>query len=287
MLVLSVYNQKPSRFLERLHFLGGGSPSLNSCCAGFELEAWRCKPFANHLIEWLPDYALAEDELQVSHGNMYVKLQEAAIRIYTSTKYKNRGEVGEIALHAVCRDYFDTIPISPRVFYKSSSNDVIKSFDMVHARFPNASTMELWLGESKLYTNPDAAITDAIDSVNMHLEHGFLKNQKLLLGPQIPKTTPRYEEILSIFKSQTSLDKLINAAVFAIGIACESVALVGTKSCTDTYKEAVLKELQFLQQKIIASSLNHSIKIVLVYIPLLNKSDLVTAFDDKLKGLQS
>jgi uncharacterized protein DUF1837 len=33
-------------------------------------------------------------------------------------KYKNRGEAGEIALHAICRDYFDTMPISPRVFYK-------------------------------------------------------------------------------------------------------------------------------------------------------------------------
>lgn len=35
-------------------------------------------------------------------------------------------------LHAVCRDFFGTIPIAPRVFYLTSSNDVVKSFDMAH-----------------------------------------------------------------------------------------------------------------------------------------------------------
>jgi hypothetical protein len=27
-------------------------------------------PFAEHLIEWLPEYALPEDELAVTHANM-------------------------------------------------------------------------------------------------------------------------------------------------------------------------------------------------------------------------
>ena len=83
-----------------------------------------------------PEYALPEDELDVTHANIYVKLKKAAIRVYTSEEYKKRGEAGEVTLHAICRDYFDTLPISPRVFYKSASNDVVKAFDMVHARFP-------------------------------------------------------------------------------------------------------------------------------------------------------
>jgi hypothetical protein len=36
------------------------------------------------------------------------------------------------------------------VFYKSASNDVIRAFDMVHARLPLNEPVELWLGESKL-----------------------------------------------------------------------------------------------------------------------------------------
>jgi hypothetical protein len=100
---LSVYDKKPARFLEQIYLNDDQNPRCGICCAGFEMEAWRCKPFANHLIEWLPEYALPEDELSIDHGNMYVKLQQAAVRVYTSKKYEKRGEAGEIALHAICR----------------------------------------------------------------------------------------------------------------------------------------------------------------------------------------
>jgi hypothetical protein len=133
---VGVYDQKPVRFLERLHHKSETNSAWSVCCAGFELSVWRCKQFADHLIEWLPEYALLEDELRVHHGNIFVKLKQAAVRVYTSDKYESRGEAGEIALHAICREFFGTIPISPRVFYKSSSNDVIKAFDMVHAYLP-------------------------------------------------------------------------------------------------------------------------------------------------------
>jgi len=79
---LSAYKNKPKRFLERLYFQDGSNPVDGICCAGFELKAWRCVPFAEHLIEWLPEYALPEDELAVTHANMYVKLKKAAVRVY-------------------------------------------------------------------------------------------------------------------------------------------------------------------------------------------------------------
>jgi hypothetical protein len=65
---LGAYDHKPKRFLERLYFQESGNPVQSVCCAGFELQAWRCKPFAQHLIEWLPEYALPEDELDVTHA---------------------------------------------------------------------------------------------------------------------------------------------------------------------------------------------------------------------------
>jgi hypothetical protein len=191
---MSPYLNKPRRLLERLHFSDGDNPLETLCCAGFEFQAWRCKPFAKHLIEWLPDYALTEDELKLHHGDAYDKLCEAAVRVYKSKRYEKRGEAGEIALHAVCRDYFGTIPISPRVFYQSASNDVVKAFDMVHAKLDGPDP-EIWLGEAKLYGDRARAIADAIASIQEHVAQGFLENEKLLLGPQIPKTTPRYEEV--------------------------------------------------------------------------------------------
>jgi Cap4 SAVED domain len=283
---LTAYDHKPKRFLERLHFDDSGSSVDSICCAGFELQAWRCVPFAEHLMEWLPEYALPEDELNVTHANIYVKLKQAALRVYTSEKYKKRGEAGEITLHAVCRDYFDTLPISPRVFYKSASNDVVKAFDMVHARFPEAGGVELWLGESKLYADTKQAVTEALKSVKEHLERGFLKQQKLLIGPQIPKGTPRYQELLDLFEPQSSLDRFISASVFVIGILSTSPACGTAQKFDDAYKAALAKEFSVLRDKLSESGLTKSIRIVLLYIPLADKESFVAAFDAKLKGLQ-
>lgn len=243
-------------------------------------------PLAEHLIEWLPEYALPEEELAVTHANMYVKLKQAAIRVYTSEKYKKRGEAGEIALHAICRDYFNTLPISPRVFYKSATNDVVKAFDLVHARFPASDKVELWLGESKLYTDTKDAITDALKSVTDHLEMGFLKAQKLLLGPQIPRSTPHYDKLIQLFAPQTSLDKFLEAGVFVIGILSDSDACAASKKIDDTYRAALENEFAAIRERLVNSGLTESIRVLLLYLPLASKDRLVDAFDAKLKGLQ-
>jgi uncharacterized protein DUF1837 len=283
---LSVYDSKPERFLEKLHRVEIMQLSSDLFCAGYELGQWRCKSFAFHLAEWLPDYALPEEELSVNHANSLVKINQAAIRVYTSKKYEKRGEAGEIALHAVCRDFFGTIPISPRVFYKSASNDVVKAFDMVHARLPQGAPIEIWLGESKLWEDGSSAIGDAISSIRTHIDAGFLSNEKLLLGPQIPRTTPRYEEISTIFRKQTSLDVLLNSAVFTIGILCDSVSAKDAKDRDAKYLAGAKGELAGLTEAVKSSGLATTLKIVLVYVPLAGKAELVEAFDARLKGLQ-
>jgi hypothetical protein len=283
---MSLYAFKPERFLERLHSVADAAPPGEVFCAGFEMEEWRCAPLACHLVEWLPDYALAEHELHTHHGNAFVRLREAAVRVYTSPKYERRGEAGEITLHAICRDYFETVPISPRVFYKSTSNDVVKSFDMVHARFPESGKLELWLGESKLFQNPTKAVAAAISSIQEHIDRGFLTNQKLILGPQIPKETPHYEQIIQLFKPGASLDKLISAAVFPVGIFCTSGAAQTAKECSDEYRAAALKELEDISNRLRRSGLCTKLKLLMIYVPLATKEKLVKEFDRRLKGLQ-
>ena len=283
---MSVYNNKPSRFLAQLPTISASDPIAGVYCAGFELKKWRCDQLSSHLVEWLPDYALIEEELSLTHANAFIKLQQAAVRVYTSPKYKKRGEAGEIALHAVCRDFFDTVPISPRVFYKSASNDPVKSFDLVHARFPASGGFELWLGESKLFTNRNQAVAAAIKSVKNHIEHGFLTNEKILLGPQISKTTPHYDQIMEVFKAQTSIDKLLQAAVFVVGIAADSDATKQAAEITDEYVQKAAAELQGCLKSLTDAKFTQPLRIALVYIPLVSKAKLAASFDKRLKGLQ-
>jgi hypothetical protein len=237
------------------------------------------------LIEWLPDYALKEDELNVSHCNMYVRLKEAAVRVYSSSNYAARGEVGEITLHAICRDYFKTIPVAPRVFYLTSSNDVVKSFDMVHVRYPDVGPPELWLGEAKFYTDPRQALDAAIASIETHIDQGFLNNEKLILGPQISKSTPRYQEVRDLLSVQTSLDELFRTAVFPVCIACNSQSALLATAHTPDYKLKLDEEIDELATRLKKSGVCSKLRIMLIYVPLQSKTKLADAFDLRLKGL--
>jgi hypothetical protein len=282
---LSPYDTRPSRLLTLISYDNKTVPATGIYCAGFELSAWRCDALADHLIEWIADYALHEDELRVHHGNMYVRLREAAIRIYSSADYTRRGEVGEIALHAICREFFGTIPFAPRVFYLTSSNEVVKSFDMVHVRYPAAGP-ELWLGEAKFYTSGVEGARAAVKSLTQHLDQGFLQNEKLILGPQISRNIPEYQLIRDLLSAQTSLDELFKTAVFPVCIASESAATVSAKTMCDEYSAALASELSEMSRVIAASGLPQRARLVLLHLPLGSKQKLANAFDARLKGLR-
>ncbi len=281
----SPYDDKPKRLFACIASDNSGNIQCESYCVGFELGHWRSDSYADHMMEWLADYALHEDELRVSHVNMYVRLKEAAARIYTSKNYQSRGEIGEISLHAICRDFFGTIPFAPRVFYLTSSNDVVKSFDMVHVRYISDEELELWLGEAKFYKSSVDAIDAAIDSVEKHIDQGFLKNQKLILGPQVSKNVPRYDEIRDLLSTQTSIDDLFRTAVFPICIAADSDAAAEYAHSSPEYHDRVKQELDKLAAKLEKTSLPKKIRILLIYIPLESKDDLAKLFDDRLKGV--
>lgn len=278
------YELAPNCILSRVT---ASNESSESYCAGFELSEWRCSGLADNLIEWIIDYALKSDELRdTNHTNTFVRLKQAASRVYTSEKYERRGEVGEIAAHAVCRTYFGTIPVAARVNYLSASNDPVKAFDLVHVRYVNGDNIELWLGEAKFFKNRNDAIKDAIASINSHITAGFLKNEKLLLGPQVSNDIPHNAKIKDLLSAEASLDELIASAVFPVLIAANSDAASNHASATDGYSVEVADEMNAMWEKLKTSGLTEKIRIKLIYVPLGDKDALNKAFDDRLKGLQ-
>ncbi|MGO6696878.1 DUF1837 domain-containing protein [Rhizobium johnstonii] len=280
--MFSPYDVKPKPLFTRLDTGGADDQAY---CVGFELEAWRCDAYADHMIEWIIDYALKSDEIEtLSHGNSYLKLRQAAARIYKSGAYEKRGEIGEISLHAICREFFGTIPFAPRVFYLTSSNEIVKSFDMVHVRYEGES-VELWLGEAKFFKDGDKAIASAVESVIKHIGQGFLKNEKLILGPQVSTDIPHFQKIRDILSEEVSLDVLFEKAVFPILIASNSASTKSHKQLSAKYACDVALELQSLSQTVAKSELKSKIKVLLLYIPLGSKDQLATAFDIRLKGL--
>jgi len=285
---MGVYDSKPQPFFIPLPVVDSDGMQRRLPCVGFDGGDWRLKGFVNHLISWLPDYALDDANLrEFNHANGWEKTREAAVRIYTTAYPEGRGEIGEISLHAICRSMFDTVPLVPRSFYLTSANDVVKGFDLVHYRITSPEQpIEIWLGESKFYQDGKRAIADALSSIRTHIDHGFLKRDKLLIGPQIPKDTPRYEEVRALFQDSTPIDQLKARAVFPIGIFTESSSVGSFTTHCQEYISAVTSEIDALSAKVVASGLGKQISIVLIYVPLRSKAEIIEKFDLKLKAIQ-
>ncbi|MYD74906.1 MAG: DUF1837 domain-containing protein [Gammaproteobacteria bacterium] len=125
--------QPPPPFLvERVHELDL-SPGLTGLCVGYELGSWRRDQFAEHVLEWIPEFALSWSEADGLHaGNATQLIRRAAQRVYSTDTYAKRGEFGELFLHIAIRQVFQTIPAVSKIYFKDTPNDVVKGFDCVH-----------------------------------------------------------------------------------------------------------------------------------------------------------
>ena len=121
-------------------------PDLLGVCAGFESRQWRKDQLVDYLFEYLPEFTLTYSELDNLTGeNMVAKMRQIAASIYQSKKFEKRGEFGELLLHAIIRETYNTIPAISKIYYKDSPNETVKGFDAVHVVVTD-DTLELWLG---------------------------------------------------------------------------------------------------------------------------------------------
>lgn len=179
---MSLYQNKPDSFFELVVHDIDSIPGLTGASAGYENGAFRNDEFAEYLIEWLPDFALKYSELEeFNSGNSRRMLRKAAQVVYTSTKYKSRGEFGELLLHALLREVFDSEPAISKMYYKTATNDTVKGFDAVHI-VDAVDGLELWLGEVKFYNNNGTrAIADITKEILEHTDYNYLKDEFLLI----------------------------------------------------------------------------------------------------------
>src|SRR5438552_9569908 len=111
-------------------------------------------------MKGLPEFCLTHSELTaLNHETAVELLRQAAQRVYTTHRFENRGEFGELMLHVVLRQVFGTLPAISKIYYKDAANDTVKGFDAVHV-VASSDAFELWLGEAKFYDDALAAIRD-------------------------------------------------------------------------------------------------------------------------------
>jgi hypothetical protein len=232
------------------------SPPLptTGVCAGYEGGKWRAERLADHLFQWLP-YAALNQEHQLGFGshNFVEMLRIAAAHVYNTKKTTSRGELGELLLHLACILHFGTVPVMCKLVLKSSSNDTVKGFDGVHL-LPIGKGFEIWLGESKFYSDAEEAIRDAIKSIKDHILPSFLTTEKSMIFGHVGKDIPHRDEVIKLFKSQTSGDELLAMAAFPILVTYESVSVASFKEASDDYVKSLTAEVAKLRTYFVVAS---------------------------------
>lgn len=260
---------------------------LLGLCAGFECGEWRHGQLAQHLIDWVPDFALSDRDIaNMDVSNVVPLLRTAFKHIYDSDKYQRRGEFGELLLHAVLRQHFKTLPAIKKLFFKSALNDTVKGFDAVHV-VPTDTGLELWLGEVKFYTDISAAIRDVVKELHVHTTQSYLRNEFTLIRPKVDPAWPHADKLAMLTSPNTSLDKVFEACVFPALLTYDSETTLAHTESTEAYRDALRIEFERHHQAFTTSGLPRRIRLHLILVPLKSKQLLIDALHARLKAAQT
>ncbi len=266
------------------------SPSLCALCVGYERNGWRSSHLADHIVKWLPEFALTPQEwLSMNHANAVELMRKAAQTVYQTDKFSKRGEFGELFLHAAIRQVHDSIPAISKIYYKTAVNDTVKGFDAVHVVGP-PNDLELWLGEAKFYDNIKSAIRDVTKELQDHLETDYLRNEFLLIGNKIDDALPHAPALRRLLAQETSLDEVFARACLPVLLTYDSDCVSGFDSCCAEYVTAFEKETQQYHREfstaLASKPLPPEVRVHLFLLPLREKAALAEVLDRKLKAWQ-
>ncbi len=287
--------EHPDAFLNVIfHEIGDVGDDL-ALCAGFERGKWRNDQLADHIMEWLPEFALDYSELsEISHANALKMTKKAAKIVYQTEKYGLRGEFGEVLLHIAIRQVYETLPAVSKIYYKSAVNETVKGFDAVHV-VKRGDDLELWIGETKFYEKLSKAIYDVSKEIIDHLETDYLRSEFILIKNKIDPKWPEAEKLKSLLHENTSLDDVFKQVCIPVLLTYDS-DIVGKSHVSDEeYKENIKNELtksyEGLRNKLNSEYKNKfsqefPLTAHVIMVPLKEKKKLIAALDARLKALQ-
>lgn len=282
---------KPDPFLVVREHRLDLTPTLCGLCVGYELQKWRAAQLADHLLDWLPEFALTPSEfLTMNHANSRKFLRQAANAVYKSKKFRKRGEFGELLLHAAIRQVHDSLPAISKIFYKTAANDTVKGFDAVHVVGP-ADDMELWLGEAKFYNNVAKAIADVVAELRQHMGTDYLRDEFSWIKGKIDNAWPHSEKLSKLLSPNTSLGEVFQRACIPVLLTYDSECVRSHNSCTSTYvdqfREEITKHHGAFSDRIGGIGLPSEVRVYLFLMPLHEKKALIVELDRVLKQWQS
>ncbi|VVD62948.1 hypothetical protein PPN31114_00198 [Pandoraea pneumonica] len=261
-------------------------PALTGICAGYEQGSWRVQQLATVLFRSLPDFCLRHSECRdISVDNAMQLISSAAKTMYQTEKFKSRGEFGELILHVVLKQLFNTLPAISKIFFKDSVNNTVKGFDAIHV-VPTATGLQLWLGEVKFYTDISKAVDDVCKELDVHFSREYLRNEFLLINRKIDDTWPHAERLRALTAETTSLDTVFETVCVPVLLTYESSTTAKHAALSEQYKAEMLIELEKHYSRFVSKNRLTTVTIRLILFPLRAKALLVDELHRKLGAAQ-
>jgi len=259
---------------------------LSGICIGFEFGKWRCERFSKYLFNYLPEFALTRSEYEnMDYTNAMDKLRNAARTIYTTKKFENRGEFGELILHVVMRDLFNTIPAISKIYYKSNTNETVKGFDAVHV-ISTGDGLELWLGEVKFYASINKAISDVVNELEKHSKSDYLRDEFILISRKIEDSWEHSRKLKRLLNPDTSLDDVFSSICIPVLLTYNSKTANAYEKIKSDYRSKIEEEIGNYYKKFVDKDLPKNLKIHLFLLPLKSKKEVLGHLQTRLTACQ-
>jgi hypothetical protein len=207
-------------------------------------------------------------------------------------KSLERGEFGELILHLLLRDFHKTIPLLSKIYFKDAYGSTVHGFDAVHVE-PIAKT--LWLGESKLYINPEKGLKALIQDIKTHFVRDYLRDEFNIISKKVKlyenSSFPEREYWLDLMHRNTKMIDLLNSV--SIPLLCtyssENFTKYDDEKCAGFIKD-YQKEIRKLKRYFDENNdhlLKSDLNIILLLFPVRSKNELVKGMHEKLYHLQT
>lgn len=243
----------------------------------------------------------------------------------SESKYMKRGEFGELILHTILRDYFNTFPMLSKIYFKDTDGVTVHGFDSIHIGqdLSDLSKYSLYFGESKVYNRKsgkagEKGIEDLIEDVKQHLDKDFLKRECVIVSKKkdsfVPiddyndnNTKEEYETFLNqknqwynflmdVANGKNKLSDLLSSVTMPL--ICTYQSSIFANNRTDTHADFITTyetEVRELHSKFIKQlapaleKINGPLKlnVLLILLPIPSKKDLIRTLHQKLYNQQN
>lgn len=260
--------------------------TLRAYHVGFDQKKFRLLPLVETIRSVIPEYALGYHQgNHIPLTEIVDRLQDAAKTVYTTDKYKRRGEFGELILHLLLRDFCNSIPLISTIFFRDAPNVPAHGFDGVHVTI-NGDEKKLWLGESKLYKSGSDGVADLVNDIAKHFNADYLRQQFSLITRKLPIDTPEIEHWRALMHKNQRLDVIFSSIVIPMVCTYNSDLFSNHNEETIPYTEDFRKECLALHDEFNKKKPTTNLEIILLLLPVPDKDELNKELDAKLKAMQ-